>query len=104
MNRLGVPRSRTASATKRFHTGAATLPPAALGPKEVWLSFPTYTTVTSPGTPPTNQASLQSLVVPVFPKVSTPGIWAARPVPQSTACTSRDRVARADSMERARSI
>jgi len=65
-----------------FHKRAGILPPVTFNMGRL-SSYPIQIPVTSPGTKPTNQASLYSEVVPVFPPISLgdPDQFAFRPVP-----------------------
>ena len=51
---------------------------------EVLSSLPNQTLPTRLPVKALNQALVELLVVPVFPEITRPGIWAARPVPSVT--------------------
>src|ERR1700674_4179799 len=62
--------SRYTLSISSSNTGSATRPPVSLGPRERLSSKPNLTATVMPSTPyvePTKSASLNSLVVPVFP-------------------------------------
>jgi hypothetical protein len=52
---------------KSIHTGSAVTPPVSFLPNIFFSSKPIHTPQVMEGEKPTNQASVKSLVVPVFP-------------------------------------
>ena len=75
--------------------GKAASPPDSLGPKVFFSSKPSHTPQVMEGEKPTNQASVKSLVVPVFPATGCLSVSAAVAVPIFTTPSSSETMVRA---------
>ncbi len=68
---------------KLIHMGSARRAPVSTGPSERFTSYPIQTPATRVGENPTNQTSVESELVPVFPASGRSRILARTPVPRS---------------------
>ena len=80
--------SRRAVVMKSTNMGQAVLPPVSPSPSDVMLSYPTQTPHSTSGVYPTNQVSLLSSLVPVFPATGLESALARQPVPAWTTSLS----------------
>jgi len=85
----------SAALMNSIQIGNAARAPVSFAPRDFFSSYPTHTPAVNDGEKPTNQASVKSLVVPVFPASGSLSFVAAIPVPCCTTSSSIEVIRRA---------